>query len=185
MTTGAPLSVREYTDADQLRRDAAALRARMFAPRPVAEPAPKERFEARVNRNSFIPPKAARPQDFYEVMAKLSACGAVRKNRSHPMVRLLSRVARATGVTVTDIRSERRPVDVVKARQIVFYVARTMTTYSLPEIGRRCGGRDHTTVLHGVRRVQAVVDRLNIKLPKSRVALAKVLWAADWTARAE
>ncbi|MGE8129042.1 helix-turn-helix domain-containing protein [Methylobacterium sp. NPDC080182] len=185
MSGGGPLPVREYQSADQLRRDAAALRARMFAPRPAPPPVSKPRFEPQVKREGFIPPKPAVPQDFNDLPAGRAARRSVKKNASHPMVRLMSRVARATGITVTDIRSDRRQANVVKARQILFYVARTLTTYSLPEIGRRSGGKDHTTVLHGVRRVQAVVDRLDIELPKSRVAMAKVLWAADWSERSK
>lgn len=184
MTGGAPLPVREYFSANQLQRDAAALRARLFAPRPAPSPVPKPRLEPQVKREGFIPPKAAVPEDFHEIPAERIA-RRVQRNIPHPMIRLMSRVARATGVTVTDLRSDRRPADVVKARHILFYVARTLTTYSLPEIGRRSGGKDHTSVLHGVRRVQAIVDRLNIQLPKSRVAMAKVLWEADWTAGAK
>lgn len=57
-------------------------------------------------------------------------------------------------VTVMDIVSQRRTKAVVQARQVVMYLAKTMTTRSLPEVGRRIGGRDHTTVLHGVRKIE-------------------------------
>jgi chromosomal replication initiator protein len=47
---------------------------------------------------------------------------------------------------------------VVRPRQIAMYLAKTLTLRSLPEIGRRFGGRDHTTVLHAVRKIEGLVD---------------------------
>lgn len=61
-------------------------------------------------------------------------------------------------MTITDLKSARRTADVVRARQIAMYLCRTMTTRSLPDIGRRMGGRDHTTVLHGFRKIGALVQ---------------------------
>jgi hypothetical protein len=55
-------------------------------------------------------------------------------------------------VTLLDLRSARRDQAVVKARHEAFWRCRNETTLSLPEIGRRFGGRDHTTVLHGIRK---------------------------------
>jgi chromosomal replication initiator protein len=46
---------------------------------------------------------------------------------------------------------------VVRPRQIAMYLAKTLTLRSLPEIGRRFGGRDHTTVLHAVRKIENLV----------------------------
>ena len=42
-------------------------------------------------------------------------------------------------------------------RQVAMYLAKTLTLRSLPEIGRRFGGRDHTTVLHAVRKIEGLV----------------------------
>ena len=63
----------------------------------------------------------------------------------------VSRICRATGVTRGELLSDRRNKEVVFARQAVFYWSQRLTKMSLPEIGRRMGGRDHTTVLHGSR----------------------------------
>jgi chromosomal replication initiator protein len=52
---------------------------------------------------------------------------------------------------------DRRP-DVAQARQIAMYMARELTTHSLPEIGRGIGGRNHSTVVHAVNRVSAAID---------------------------
>ena len=50
--------------------------------------------------------------------------------------------------------SGRRTRAIVRPRQIAMYLAKTMTSKSFPEIGKRFGGRDHTTVLHAVRKVE-------------------------------
>ncbi|WP_078708735.1 chromosomal replication initiator protein DnaA [Consotaella salsifontis] len=68
---------------------------------------------------------------------------------------ILRFVSRHYNVTRTDIMSSRRTRTVVRPRQIAMYLAKTMTPRSLPEIGRRFGGRDHTTVLHAVRKIEA------------------------------
>lgn len=62
-------------------------------------------------------------------------------------------VSRIRGVALNDLLSDRRPVAIVRPRQEAMYLAKTMTPASLPAIGRRLGGRDHTTVLHGVRKI--------------------------------
>jgi chromosomal replication initiator protein len=59
-------------------------------------------------------------------------------------------------VTRADLLSSRRTAVVVKPRQIAMYLAKTLTLRSLPEIGRRFGGRDHTTVLHAVRKIESL-----------------------------
>ena len=58
------------------------------------------------------------------------------------------------GMKQADLLSERRTRAVARPRQAAMYLAKQMTTRSLPDIGRRFGGRDHTTVLHAVRRIE-------------------------------
>ena len=60
------------------------------------------------------------------------------------------------GLTQADLISERRARAVARPRQVAMWIAKQITTRSLPDIGRRFGGRDHTTVLHGVRRIEAL-----------------------------
>ena len=62
------------------------------------------------------------------------------------------------GVDFKDLISGRRSKDIVRPRQVAMYLAKTLTLRSLPEIGRRFGGRDHTTVLHAVRKIEAIKD---------------------------
>ncbi|MCW2286048.1 chromosomal replication initiator protein [Rhodoblastus acidophilus] len=68
-------------------------------------------------------------------------------------------VATHFNVSRADILSSRRTANVVKPRQIAMYLAKILTPRSLPEIGRRFGGRDHTTVLHAVRKIDALVAK--------------------------
>jgi chromosomal replication initiator protein len=65
-------------------------------------------------------------------------------------------VASHYSVTRADILSSRRTAMVVKPRQVAMYLAKSLTLRSLPEIGRRFGGRDHTTVLHAVRKIEGL-----------------------------
>jgi chromosomal replication initiator protein len=63
-------------------------------------------------------------------------------------------VASHYNISRADILSSRRTANVVRPRQIAMYLSKVLTLRSLPEIGRRFGGRDHTTVLHAVRKIE-------------------------------
>jgi chromosomal replication initiator protein len=69
-------------------------------------------------------------------------------------------VASHYSMTRADLLSAQKTAKVVKPRQVAMYLAKALTPRSLPEIGRRFGGRDHTTVLHAVRKIEklATVD---------------------------
>ncbi len=69
---------------------------------------------------------------------------------------IMTTVADRTSISSTEMKSDKRTRNVVQARHIVMYLTRELTDLSLPKIGERLGGRDHTTVLHGVSKV----DRL-------------------------
>ncbi len=71
-------------------------------------------------------------------------------------------VARQYNVSRSDLLSSRRTANVVRPRQVAMYLAKTLTLRSLPEIGRRFGGRDHTTVLHAVRKIEGLVGNDNV-----------------------
>ncbi len=70
---------------------------------------------------------------------------------------ILKIVGRHFNVGRTDLLSPRRARSVVVPRQIGMYLAKKLTSRSLPEIGRRFGGRDHSTVLHAVRKIEAQI----------------------------
>lgn len=71
---------------------------------------------------------------------------------------ILKVVSRHYGVTRSDLLSQRRHRSVVWPRQIGMYLAKHLTARSLPEIGRRFGNRDHTTVLHAIRKIEGVLE---------------------------
>ena len=64
------------------------------------------------------------------------------------------RVAEHFNIRLADMHSPRRARAVARPRQVAMYLAKHLTTRSLPEIGRKFGGRDHTTVMHAIKRVE-------------------------------
>lgn len=68
------------------------------------------------------------------------------------------------GISKMEFMSVRRSVNIVDARQVFYWLARTYTPFSLPQIGAFCGGRDHTTVHHGVRKIEEQIDRYRTKI---------------------
>jgi chromosomal replication initiator protein len=71
------------------------------------------------------------------------------------------RVAEHYNIRLTDMSSPRRARNVARPRQVAMYLAKQLTSRSLPEIGRRFGGRDHTTVMHAVSRVAELMQADN------------------------
>ena len=64
------------------------------------------------------------------------------------------RVAAHYNIRLADMHSARRARSVARPRQVAMFLAKQLTSRSLPEIGRKFGGRDHTTVMHAVRKVE-------------------------------
>lgn len=71
---------------------------------------------------------------------------------------IMQAVAKYYSLRMTDLLGPRRTRTIARPRQLAMYLAKTLTTRSLPEIGRRFGGRDHTTVIHAVKRIEALSD---------------------------
>lgn len=86
-----------------------------------------------------------------EILSHLVRQGEPRRVRVEDIQRI---VARHFNVPRSDLLSNRRTRTIVRPRQVAMYLAKTLTPRSLPEIGRRFGGRDHTTVLHAVRKIE-------------------------------
>ncbi len=68
-------------------------------------------------------------------------------------------VARQYNVSRSDLLSSRRTANVVRPRQVAMYLAKVLTPRSYPEIGRKFGGRDHSTVIHAVRLIEDLRTR--------------------------
>jgi chromosomal replication initiator protein len=75
------------------------------------------------------------------------------KNRQITVDNIQKTVADFYKIKIADMYSKRRPASIAKPRQIAMYLAKELTQKSLPEIGELFGGRDHTTVLHAVRKI--------------------------------
>jgi chromosomal replication initiation ATPase DnaA len=127
--------------------------------------------EARIRQaaNRLVPPKEALFQEvaqaepeqpkvdpyreqFAEAWKMLGESGAI--NTIDPILRACCYYFK---ISKADLVSPRRSAAPVLARQVAMYLCRHLTIRSLPEIGRWIGGRDHTTVLHSVRKIERVM----------------------------
>ena len=106
-----------------------------------------ERAAEKARKEAELDAEAARAD------AELRSMGII------PIGAIVGACAAFYGVPISSLFAERRTKDIVKPRQIAMYLAKELTPRSLPDIGRRIGGRDHTTVLHGVRKIAALLKR--------------------------
>jgi chromosomal replication initiator protein len=110
-------------------------------------------FNQLIFRLSFEPNLTLERVD--ELLAHLVGAGEPKRVRIEDIQRV---VARHYNVSRQELVSNRRTRVIVKPRQIAMYLSKTMTPRSFPEIGRRFGGRDHTTVLHAVRKIEELIS---------------------------
>ncbi len=82
------------------------------------------------------------------------------QNRQISVENIQKTVADYYKIKVADMYSKKRPASIARPRQIAMYLAKELTQKSLPEIGELFGGRDHTTVLHAVRKISAERQQL-------------------------
>ena len=76
----------------------------------------------------------------------------------------------------SDILSKRRSRSIARPRQVAMALAKELTSHSLPEIGEAFGGRDHTTVLHAVRKIQELLEE-QVSLKEDWKNLLRILSA--------
>lgn len=110
-------------------------------------------FNQLIFRRSFEPELSIERVD--ELLAHLVGAGEAKRVRIEDIQRI---VARHYNVSRQELVSNRRTRVIVKPRQIAMYLSKTLTPRSFPEIGRRFGGRDHTTVLHAVRKIEDLIS---------------------------
>lgn len=123
------------------------IRRRFFNPPPLP-PAP-------VEPPTPPPPPAEFTRDQALLLAILERAPHSGKHLM-PIERVIRAVCGYYGVKRRDLVSESRLAYIVHPRQITMHLCRRLTGRSLPEIGRRLGNRDHTTVLHGDRKIAAL-----------------------------
>lgn len=110
-------------------------------------------FNQLIFRQSFEPNLSVERVD--DLLGHIYRSGEPKRIRIEDIQRAVSR---HYNVSRTELLSNRRTRTIVRPRQIAMYLAKMLTPRSLPEIGRRFGGRDHTTVLHAVRKIEGLSE---------------------------
>ena len=120
---------------------------------------------ARTRRRAAQNPRlfALQPERDFDPARARGACAICCRSRTG---RSASRTSRKTvadyyKIKVADMYSKKRPASIARPRQIAMYLAKELTQKSLPEIGELFGGRDHTTVLHAVRKIAGERQQLS------------------------
>ena len=112
-----------------------------------------------------MPPKGHLPVTSLRVATKLESAHDVlhdllRVNNRRVTIEVIQKkVAEYFNIRLSDMSSPRRARAVARPRQIAMYLAKKMTTRSLPEIGRRFANRDHTTVIHAVKTITRLSEQ--------------------------
>jgi chromosomal replication initiator protein len=115
-------------------------------------------LEGAVNRMLAHAALSGKPLDLATAEAAIKDLIRQREPKKVKIEDIQRLVASHYNVSKSDILSARRTASVVRPRQIAMYLSKALTLRSLPEIGRRFGGRDHTTVLHAVRKIEQLSD---------------------------
>ena len=107
--------------------------------------------QAQANIYAHLTPEQA------ELVSQYKQCPVVQ--RAARIRKIEREVCQAYGFTKLELWSVRRTSDVCLARQEAYFRMKHETNCSLPKIGERCGDRDHTTVLHGIRKIAAKIAK--------------------------
>lgn len=174
MAGGGPLPVREYANGNEMLTRYAEIRRRTFDCKPVSAEPPA--FVPQVRKVSEIP-----APNIKLTRAAFEAGRAVALAGKKPLIDMLRITCAATGVTAHEIKSESRSAPRVKARQIAMYLMHRMGRRSLTEVGMHLGGKDHSTVLHGCRKIDEIIPRIGMSNSTDPVRVAEKLWDTDWS----
>lgn len=133
-------------------------------PKPAPKPKPVViEFRAPVPRK----PDVFNPEDERSWMIEIEGMIPSDDTKFPKIEDIVRAVCAHTGIAKHELTSARRNGPVAAARHLAYYLCRRLTEKSLPEIGRRIGNRDHTTILHGVRRTEHRMltdERLNASI---------------------
>ena len=78
-------------------------------------------------------------------------------------------------LSLSDMSSSRRSINIARPRQIAMFLCKELTSYSYPEIGRAFGGKDHTTVIHAVKKIESMLE-IDPKLKKQFLELKETIF---------
>ncbi|MET3409501.1 helix-turn-helix domain-containing protein [Methylobacterium sp. 1030] len=173
---GSLVPVREFASAEEMKAHYAAVRQRCFAPA-VRKPASPPML-------ALPPPAPKRPWTAPSVMLReevvVTTTAQAMGQATVSLTECIRMVGLVADITMTELAGPRRRANLTKARQICSWLGKQYAGASFPQIGKRLGGRDHTTALHGYRRTQAVIDRGLVKVSDDPFMNAKALWEAEW-----
>lgn len=103
-------------------------------------------------------PRNVEPDYWHHMWFHDLVFGRSSREKGQPLIEdIIRAVCTEFGVSKLDILSQRRTVEIVRPRQVAGYLAKKLTSRSLPEIGRRLGGRDHTTQIAAIRRIESII----------------------------
>lgn len=111
-----------------------------------------------------------KPIDLQNAQSVVAALMIAQKKTS--VEHILKTVAHFFNLTPADLKSSRRKKTIAQPRHIAMFLARKLTEMSYPELGKRFGGRDHTTVMHGYRKIEMDL-KINTKLQNCISAIEK------------
>lgn len=146
------------------------------APPPPPPPAPKPVI--------MIPEHIPAPIERQVVRAPLGLSPVAPTLGTHegkvpPLAPIVALVADVTGIPVDHIKGPSRKLNVAKARMIAAFIGRRFTGRSTPQIGKALGNRDHTTVLHAIRRAESLFAGKPRPDEDTPEAWAEYLWAIE------
>ena len=76
---------------------------------------------------------------------------------------------------LSDMSSSRRSINIARPRQIAMFLCKELTSHSYPEIGKAFGGKDHTTVIHAVKKIDSML-KIDQKLKKQIFELKEIIF---------
>ena len=111
-----------------------------------------------------------------EMIAEAGAVAALTPKPRPLVAEIQAAVCHVFEIDLIEMRSARRSLVVARPRQVAMYLAKKLTLRSLPEIGRMFGDRDHSTVIHAVRRIADLMQsdaELSANIAASCVEIAR------------
>lgn len=163
------LSAIEYKSGDEMRRAAAALHKRLWSvvkqkpkPQPVIERVSYGRDMGCQHNRHMVDYAYHRMMKEYENATVEFALPSLAKGYQTPGIeRIVEACSLHFEVPISDIHSHRRTYKTTNARQVATYIAKELTRFSVSEISRRIGDRDHTSGLWSIKVVKAKMEKDN------------------------
>jgi chromosomal replication initiation ATPase DnaA len=147
-----------------MQREARDIRARLYNPPNAIEKIQQERKILQQEQEIVrLQTEVARLQT---EVARLQAERGQRMVGRHISIAEIKRaVCAAFGITLAEIESARRAADVARPRMLAMALSKHLTPHSYPSLGRQFGNRDHSTVIHAIRKMQPIIAAAKARVP--------------------